>query len=435
MIRSSFRSIWKIAKWPFLLTLPVTFLPFLLASISGIIFAFWNDALIYDNTDKWLLEVKELMGDWGVGGNAPTFRQFQDTHNDFRTMRINSNDFLEKLDFILPEQYYDDTGTPTEDLPIDKYADIENLVRDTSPTARCGKPEKPQEQWLYLTDYGSRYFEWDEDFRQAVQFAQGDLKLNQTGLYFAQCRRSAKFLCGVWNTRKPALVHFLVEDYPLDALEMEERGFSYAGDMRYLRPVTVRIIEFPLEGQYTGLPWTTFPSNQEQMLSIMTGDHLYEQFEPYDPLQQMVTRFSEHMDEAYWNNKWHVLHYLNELEEVMQEHVAPSLGLSGVMTSIYQLSFILTGNAVSLCIIGPLGLVKEIMGAFLGKPARGDAILGDAGRDYSGEPTNILNDWFSGLLGAFIANVSDELAAESSKSVMQSASMTGHSTSVMPRTS
>ncbi|KJY01243.1 hypothetical protein TI39_contig298g00068 [Zymoseptoria brevis] len=421
MIRSSFRFIWKVAKWPFLLTLPVTFLPFLLASISGIIFAFWNDALVYDNTAKWLLEVKELMGDWGVGGNAPTFRQFQDTHNDFRTMRINSNDFLEKLDFILPEQYFDDTGTPKEDLPIDKYADIDNLVRDTSPTARCGKPEKPREQWLCLTDYGSRYFEWDEDFRHAVQFAQGDLKLNQTGL----CLEYKETSSGPFPRGR----------LPSRCVGDGGKGFSYAGDMRYLRPVTVRIIEFPLEGQYTGLPWSTFPGNEQQMLSIMTGDHLYEQFEPYNPLQQMITRFSEHMDKAYWNNKWHVLHYLNELEEVMQEHVAPPLGLSGVVTSIYQLSFVLTGNAVSLCIIGPLGLVKEIMGVFLGKPARGDAILGDAGRDYSGEPTNILNDWSGGLLRAFIANVSDELAAQSSKSVMQSASTTGQFTSVMARTS
>lgn len=87
----------------------------------------WNHALVDTNTDKWLYGIKDALGD------VPTFRQFQDGHNDFHTMRINSNDFLAKLGFMLPEQYIDATDIPLDDLPIDRYADIENLVQDISP--------------------------------------------------------------------------------------------------------------------------------------------------------------------------------------------------------------------------------------------------------------------------------------------------------------
>lgn len=148
MLRAFISKIWKVVNWPFLRTLPVTVLP-LFTAIA------WNHALVDTNTDKWLYGIKNALGDWGVEGDLPNFRQFQDEHNDFHTMRINSDDFLAKLGFMLPKQYTDATGIPLDDLPIDRYADIENLVRDISPpTAGCGKSEKAREQWVYLTNYG-----------------------------------------------------------------------------------------------------------------------------------------------------------------------------------------------------------------------------------------------------------------------------------------
>lgn len=92
MLRAFISKIWKVVNWPFLRTLPVTVLP-LFTAIA------WNHALVDANTDKWLYEIKDALGD------VPTFRQFQYEHNDFHTMRINSNDFLAKLGFMLPEQY------------------------------------------------------------------------------------------------------------------------------------------------------------------------------------------------------------------------------------------------------------------------------------------------------------------------------------------
>ena len=422
MIKAFLRLVWRVIKWPFLLTLPVTLLPLLTSIAGGVILSFWNDALVDANTDKWLYEIKDAMGDWGVGGGVPSFRQFQDTHNDFHTMRINSNDMLQKLDFMLPEQYSDDDGVPTEDLPIDKYADIENLVRDISPTARCGKPEKPREQWVYLTYHGFRFFPWDEDFIYAINYAQGDRKLNQTGLYFAQCTGTASFLCGVWNTRTPALVHFLVEDEPLDSGELEEAGLSYAGEIENLRPVTVRIIEFPLKEAYTGLPWTTFPSNRNQMLSIMTGDKLYEQFDPYHPMEQMMLRFSEHMDKEYWDNKNHLFYYINEVDGWMQDHVTKPLNIEDALQALHTLVFILTANTVGAFVVTPWKVVKMVIGAFLGKPLRGDEIMGDM--EYSEEPANIMEDIFGGFMGNMMANIEKM----SSKSVRDSVSATGAAT-------
>ncbi|KAI5367896.1 hypothetical protein Slin15195_G030300 [Septoria linicola] len=421
MLRNLIRLLWRIVKWPFLLTLPVTLLPLLIAMLDGIVYAFWNNAYVGENIDKFLYEAKDNLGDWGVGKGVPSFRQFQDTHNDFHTMRINSNDFLEKLGFILPEQYSEESGIPTEDLPIDKYADIENIVRDISTEARCGKPEKPREQWVFLTYHGFRFFHWDEDFIYAINYAQGDRKLNQTGLYFAQCTGTAGFLCGVWGTRSPALVHFLVEDEPLDEDALAEAGLSYAPDHSNLRPVTARIIEFPLKEAYTGLPWTTFPTFQNQMLSMMTGDRLYEQFEPYHPMQQMMVRFGEHMNKHYWDNKSHFLFYVSELDNWMQDHVTEPLGIEEGLRFLHTLVFILTGNAVRAFVVAPFNLVTEIIGMFLGKPLRGDAILGDVGLEHNGEPENILD----GLFGGIMADVVAGAEKWSSKSVASSVSGSG----------
>jgi hypothetical protein len=424
MIRALFRFVGKVIKWTFLLTLPVTIVPLFTAITAGILLSFWNDALVDANTDEWLFAAKDAMGDWGVGGGVPSFRQFQDTHNDFHTMRINSNDFVQKLDFMLPEQYTDKDGLPAEHLPLDKYADIENLVRDISPTVRCGKPEQPREQWVYLTHHGFRLLPWDEDFVYALNYAQGDRKLNQTGLYFAQCTGTASFLCGVWNTRTPALVHFLVEDEPLDLDELEEEGISYAGLVENLRPVTVRIIEFPLKGAHTGLPWTTFPSFQNQMLAIMTGDRLYEQFEPYQPTSQMMVRFVEYMDQHYWDNKHHFLHYVNELDGWIQDYITKPLRIEEGVQFMHAMVFILTANTVGAFIVTPWKQIKMIVGAFLGKPLRGDEILGDLDDSYSGEPANILDDLFGGFMGDMWAN----MESMSSKSVRDSVSATGAAT-------
>ncbi|WPA99535.1 uncharacterized protein RHO25_004153 [Cercospora beticola] len=415
MIRALLRFVWKAFKWPFLLTLPATFLPLLVTIISGISLAFWFEQQVTANTDRFLYDVKDSMSDWGVGGDAPSFRQFQDTHNDFHTMRINSNDFLSKLDFMLPQQYYDEEGIPREDLPIDKYPDIENLVRDISPTSRCSKPEAPREQWVFLTYSGFRFFPWDSDFIYAINYAQGDRKLNQTGLYFAQCSGTASFLCGVWNTRSPALVHFLVEEEEI--LDTEETGFTYRGNAEDLRSVTVRLIEFPLKDAYTGLPWTTFPSFQNQMLSIMTGDRLYEQFEPYDPQNQAFERFGEYMNKNYWDNKNHILYHVSEAENWMDDTIISPMLKYLDAEEAWQMVFgtVLIGSSslVALTVLIPLRVVKGLVGIFLGKPLRGDEIMGDMDFTKDGEPANILAD----LFGGFMDDVLKGAESFSSKSV------------------
>lgn len=287
MLRQARRAVNKAIQWTFLLTLPITILPFLHASLSGWMFAFWDYRLMNENTDKFLYEMKSISQDWGVGGDVPTFRQFQDTHNDFGVLRINSNDFARKLGFTLPDQYM--MNPDSMDAPIDKYANIETLVRDTTNKKNS---QKPKEQWVFLVHHGFAIFDWDNAFRNAVRFAQGDPKLNQTGIYYAQCSGTASFLCGIWDTRPPALIHFKVEDDPLTEDDVED-GLTYSTDLKHLRPVTVRIIEFPLKDVYTGLSVAIFPGHPEQVLAMMTGDHLYEQFEPYNYFGQKLLRFSE----------------------------------------------------------------------------------------------------------------------------------------------
>jgi hypothetical protein len=53
-------------------------------------------------------------------------------------------------------------------------------------------------------------------------------------------------------------------------------------------PRKVRVIEFPLKDSYTALPSSVFPGPTEQILAMMCGDKLYEQFEPCNEFEQTM---------------------------------------------------------------------------------------------------------------------------------------------------
>ncbi|KAF2762412.1 hypothetical protein EJ05DRAFT_690 [Pseudovirgaria hyperparasitica] len=281
---------WKGFKYVFLPTLPLTFFPIVIGIINGVHFGIYHDRMIRENTDKFLYSVKSVANDWGVPGF--TFRDFQDTKNDYHIMRINSNDWLKKLNLILPTEY---TDWDNVDAPINQYADLEQLVADmVCPNA------PPKEQWIYLARYRifDKYTEWGQAFDKARQHAYAPSKLNESHIFLAECSGTADFLCGVWQIKAPALLHFKVEDEKIDHDDIPA-GLSYRGDYTHLHPVTARVIEFPLENAYLELPPSVFPGYNEQLLSIMKKSELVEQFDEHNLFMQEMKRHQEAVNELY----------------------------------------------------------------------------------------------------------------------------------------
>jgi hypothetical protein len=243
-------------------------------------------------------------------------------------------------------------------------------------TSISSRPAPPKEQWVYVSDWAWPLLsEWDTAFEAVVQAAYTPSALNQTRLFFAQCRKTASFLCGVWGVRAPTLMHFLVEDSPPKLADMD-RELIYPSVFWKLRPVTVRIVELPLKRTYTGLSADVFLGRKQQMLSIMRGDKLYEQFEPWDESDQLTRRFQEYMDDNFYDRKETLMFYLGKADGWMTEHVEKPLGLKEAIRVVYALSFFGTGAIAKGLILMPLNWVKESFRDYFGYPKRGDQILG-----------------------------------------------------------
>ncbi|KAL1605368.1 hypothetical protein SLS60_004916 [Paraconiothyrium brasiliense] len=368
----------RLIKWLFLLTLPVTIFPIFGGIFTGITFGIWNTQHIDKTSKKFVDEVTDLLGDWGVGGNVPTFREYLDTHNDFHLTRVNSNDWLPKLGFFLPNEY---TDLDDPIISIDKYANLETLMRDISCRTYA---QMPLEQWLYLSYLAFPSInQWDKAFNGVLEYVHAHSDLNQSGFHFANCGDTAGFLCGVWTTRHPALLHFKVEDEPPKPEDIED-GLTYPCDLVHLRPVTVRLIEFPLKQEFTGLPLSIFPSPKQQMLSFVAGERLYEQIEPYDPWPQMQKRFTEHMD-SLWDAEGTVLNYINKVDDWMIDHITKPLGIEPVLIDMG--SFLMMFSAIaSQLTCNVIKSTSYLVGNFLGRPRPGDLSLAEAGIDPYEEP-------------------------------------------------
>jgi hypothetical protein len=316
--------------------------------------------------------MKGLSKDFGLPNC--TFRDFQDTSNEYHVMRINSEDWAQKLGFVLPQEYYRSGLYP--DTPIDKLASLKTLMLDTtcSTNVPC-RPKAPKEQWVYISDYAWEsfmweFFPWDGAFDDVVQAGYVPSPLTETRLFVAQCRGTASFLCSMWGVRMPALLHFYVEDEPPKAEDVD-KGLNYCSPLSNLRPVTVRVVELSLKGVYTGLPANVFPTQKEQMLAITRGDKLYEQFEPWDAFDQSMVRFNEQVQDLY-HRKGTFHYYLDIPDDWMNHHVTIPLGMYDHLNDLHDIVITLTILAMKDLVKPPYHFMKQIILDYLGYPSLGD---------------------------------------------------------------
>jgi hypothetical protein len=383
----SFQRCRKFFKWAFVLTLPLTILPIINGIVCGLYYVHWKDTNIDNNVDAYLYGLKDISNDWGF--RDFTFRDFQDKDNKLHLVRLNSNDWVQKLGFVLPREYGD--WDYNQNTPVNKLNSLDALMFDTQYWRNCAPP--PKEQWVYVANSDWMLWEpWDPAFNSVVQAAYVPSHLNKTKLHFLGCWGTAKFLCGVWGVRSPTLLHFLVEDEPPNEEDIDA-GLHYSRDLEHLRPVTVRVVEFPLQDAYTGLPTDVFPGHKEQMLAIMSGDRLYEQFEPWNELEQESTRLNEYMEELSLR-KGTFLYYSYKAEDWMVDHVAKPLYLDTALNFVSSGVFVVTALLGSL-IWRPLHWAKQTVLDFLGYPRRGDWIFADG----SSTGWNIIEGWLGGGQG------------------------------------
>ncbi|KAL5396695.1 hypothetical protein PMIN04_001619 [Paraphaeosphaeria minitans] len=404
----------RLIVWLFCLTLPLTIFPIFFGTINGISFTLWYQKNVDDNTNKLLNDVGDVLSDWGVGGDAPSFRKFMDSYNDFHLVRVSTNDWLHKLGFVLPREYSDPNDLT---IPIDKHANLGTLMRDVS--CRTSAPT-PREQWLYLSYLAfPGHNTWDKAFNDVLEYAHAHPTVNQSGFHFAMCGDTASFLCGVWSTRSPALLHFKVEDDPPNPEDVEE-GLTYSASWRDLRPVTVRLIEFPLKDEFTGLSLSTFPSPKQQMLSMVAGDRLYEQIEPYEFFAQTGKRFSEYIEKLY-DTSGTVLNYLDKADGWMIDHVTKPSGVEPVLEVMGQFVFQASIISSSLACFTIRG-ISNLIDGFLGRPGLGDQVL--AGLNVDQDPQE--NFWgdFKKRLNGMVAELKRRKAEERSSSGGPDTSMT-----------
>lgn len=384
----------KTIKYLFLLTLPWTILPIFMGTLGGILFPIFLNSHITATTEAYLKNAKHVVQDWGVGGDVPSFHSFQDKNNRFHLTRINSNDWVQKLGFLLPREYSNINYILENDIPIDRQASLTHLMQEQK-----NYRTRPKEHWLFLTRL--EWMDWDgwnSAFDEFLQYTYTNPKLHdpsKIAFHFAECSTAstASFLCNVWNTRSPALIHFLVEDNaPPQPEDLLLEGLTYPRPLTNLLPITVRIIELGLQSAYTGHPWQTFPTKLLQLKSLISKEGMYEQFPPYTTPETLLSRrFNEYIDRLL-DAPGTILNQICELDWWMFRNINQPLHLESSATFLHEASFnlsLIVAILIDALLLRPL---QWIWNEFLGTPKAGDVVFAGMEFDDQEGPSQTTED-------------------------------------------
>lgn len=372
------KQVFKLFKYFFLLTLPLTFLPIGNGIIGGVLFSFWNNGLVKQHVDSLTHEIEQdsWLDSFSVPG-ALSIHDFMDQKSAFHVPKLKTNDWLSKLGYMLPNEYIF-----LDDAPIDKLASLDNLMLDTT----CS-PNKPTEQWVYVSSlaWPSMLNEWDAAFDQLIRNNYVS-PLSDTSFAYVECA-SSEFLCGIWGVKAPTMLHFKIEAHPLESEDMPP-DLTYEADRLNLRPVTVRIIELPLEEAYTGT--NAFLGPFEQLRAIIRGNCLYEQFDTYNPIVQLMNRFNDHIQLLM--RRYRALDYFYKAHNWIDDHIFEPLGMNSALDTIKGIAFQLSMLLAWLVRL-PFSILSDAWAAFFGVPDQFAA----APKEYG----NLFDNMLGGFLDSF----------------------------------
>lgn len=352
-----FRILSRLALFAFAITLPITIFPIIFGIGGAINFHFWNHGQVEKHINSFTFEVERKKGlnYWNVPG-ALTIHEFFDQKGPFHIPALNTFDWAEKLDFILPNEHQFDQA-----IGIDKIGSLNGLVRSTGLNL-------PSRYWVYVTSLPEwRADPWDDAFSSLLQHLYVEPLPLDTDIFYLDCS-NAGFLCGVWGVKYPSLVYFEVEDNSLADLkssinhddadgdwlsDLLTLGYTYIYPDDALQPVTARIIELPLDGEEASklLPRSTFPSPTLQLRTLildLVPDDVHAMWEEYSPIQQMMRRFQDHFnDVTERRGTW--WYYLNEANSWYTDYILKPIagkkfttGDGGAMVEAQAIVFTIT---------------------------------------------------------------------------------------------
>jgi hypothetical protein len=284
----------RLVWWTFLITLPFHFLPFLNGLIEGVFLSNLLTETYFASLEHFgsNLENAQWMDRFSVPG-APGIHdlgvapfhvvQLRDPQSWWQKLGLRRFD-IDVTDDVAMAEY-----------PIDWFASLEVLYRRAP---RHGQAQ-PWHHFVYASPSNIHletvwFNEWDSAFNELLQYHYANPAPTGADFHYLSC--PGHFLCDIWATRGPALLHFTTESPDLsDEFDGLEGRHQIPG---YL-PVAVRIIEFPLtDSDKLGLPPGQFPSPFNQLRSVTAHPQMWQVHQPFNRIAQVMERHNDRCNEA-----------------------------------------------------------------------------------------------------------------------------------------
>lgn len=280
----------RLLWWGFLITLPFHFAPFLNGLIEGVIYSNFLTETYFASLDHFSFNVQTAQ--WADPWSDPSSVI---GHEPFYVVQLHD-----------PQRWWEKLGLKRFDIditddvamaniPIDSFASLEALYR------RAPKQEQaqPWHHFIYASPSVIHIEDiwldkWDRAFNELLQYHYANPTPTGAGFHYLSCWRS--FLCDIWATRGPALLHFTTESPdPSNKLDELNQRQQIPGHL----PVVVRIIEFPLtEPDKLGLPPSQFPSHFNQLRSVTSQPQMWQLYKPFNKMAQVMKRLADRCSKA-----------------------------------------------------------------------------------------------------------------------------------------
>ena len=284
----------RLLWWSFLLTLPFHFIPFLNGLIEGVFLSNLATETYLASLDNFVSNVERAQRmDWYSVRGAPGIHDVGVA--PFHVVQLRDpQSWWEKLGLWRFDIDVTNDAAMRE-YPIDSFASLEVLYRRAPRHAQA----LPWHHFVYASPSnvhleGVWFSEWDSAFNELLQYHYANPAPTGAGFHYLSC--PGNFLCDIWATRGPALLHFTTESPdPSDELDELAERQQIPGFL----PVAVRIIEFPLtDPDKLALLPGQFPSPFNQLRSVTSHPQMWQVHEPFSKIAQVMARLSDRCTEA-----------------------------------------------------------------------------------------------------------------------------------------
>jgi hypothetical protein len=272
----------RLVWWSFLITLPFHLVPFLNGLIEGVFLSNLVTETYFASLDNFASNVESAQRiDWFSVPGAPGIHdlglapfhvvQLRDPQSWWEKLGLRRFDIDVTNDVAMDE------------YPIDWFASLEVLYRRAP---RHGQAQR-WHHFVYASPSNVHidelwFNEWDSAFNELLQYHYANPAPTGAGFHYLSC--PGNFLCDIWATRGPALLHFTESPDPFDEFDELAERQQIPG---YL-PVAVRII----------LPPGQFPSPFNQLRSVTSHPQMWQVHRPFNKIAQVMERLNDKCNEA-----------------------------------------------------------------------------------------------------------------------------------------